>query len=315
MAELVNIKDLTREEWLQERMTGIGGSDAGTILGVNKWKSKTQLFFEKTNPEMIQEISNDAIHFGNVLEDVVAEEFAARTGKKVRRDNRMLRHPDHHFMMANLDRVVVGEKALLECKTTSQYNAEQWEDDNVPAQYLCQIQHYMAVTGFEKAYIAVLIGGQSFIWKEIERDDELIQIIIDAEKDFWENNVQANVIPEIDGSEATSDFINHMYQDIDNEEIELGSEADTLMKAIESIKEDIKEKQQLQKKYENQLKDALGHNTAGKTAAYLATWKQQTRRSIDKKALEEKYGKEVIDQFYKESEYRVLRIKQIKEEQ
>lgn len=315
MAELINIKDLTREEWLQERMTGIGGSDAGTILGVNKWKSKTQLFFEKTNPEMIQEISNDAIHFGNVLEDVVAEEFAARTGKKVRRDNRMLRHPEHHFMMANLDRVVVGEKALLECKTTSQYNAEQWEDDNVPAQYLCQIQHYMAVTGFEKAYIAVLIGGQSFIWKEIERDDELIQIIIDAEKDFWENNVQANVIPEIDGSEATSDFINHMYQDIDNEEIELGSEADTLMKAIESIKEDIKEQQQLQKKYENQLKDSLGHNTAGKTAAYLATWKQQTRRNLDKKALEEKYGKEAIDQFYKESEYRVLRIKQIKEEQ
>ena len=315
MAELVNIKDLTREEWLQERMTGIGGSDAGTILGVNKWKSKTQLFFEKTNPEMIQEISNDAIHFGNVLEDVVAEEFAARTGKKVRRDNRMLRHPDHHFMMANLDRVVVGEKALLECKTTSQYNAEQWEDDNVPAQYLCQIQHYMAVTGFEKAYIAVLIGGQSFIWKEIERDDELIQIIIDAEKDFWENNVQANVIPEIESSEATSDFSNYMYKDIDNEEIELGTEADTLMKAIESIKEDVKEKQQLQKKYENQLKDALGHNTAGKTAAYLATWKQQTRRNLDKKALEEKYGKDVIDQFYKESEYRVLRIKQIKEEQ
>lgn len=315
MAELVNIKDLTREEWLQERMTGIGGSDAGTILGVNKWKSKTQLFFEKTNPEMIQEISNDAIHFGNVLEDVVAEEFAARTGKKVRRDNRMLRHPEHKFMMANLDRVVVGEKALLECKTTSQYNAEQWEDDNVPAQYLCQIQHYMAVTGFEKAYIAVLIGGQSFIWKEIERDDELIQIIIDAEKDFWENNVQANVIPEIDGSEATSDFINHMYKDIDNEEIELGTEADTLMKAIESIKEDVKEKQQLQKKYENQLKDSLGHNAAGKTEAYIATWKQQTRRSIDKKALEEKYGKDVIDQFYKESEYRVLRIKQIKEEQ
>lgn len=315
MAELVNIKDLTREEWLQERMTGIGGSDAGTILGVNKWKSKTQLFFEKTNPEMIQEISNDAIHFGNILEDVVAEEFAARTGKKVRRDNRMLRHPEHKFMMANLDRVVVGEKALLECKTTSQFNKEQWEDDNVPAQYLCQIQHYMAVTGFEKAYIAVLIGGQSFIWKEIERDDELIQIIIEAEKDFWENNVQAGVIPEIDGSEATSEFINHMYQDIDNEEIELGSEADTLMKAIESIKEDIKEQQQLQKKYENQLKESLGHNTAGKTAAYLATWKQQTRRNLDKKALEEKYGKEVIDQFYKESEYRVLRIKQIKEEQ
>lgn len=314
MAELVNIKDLTRDEWLRERMTGIGGSDAGTILGVNKWKSKTQLFFEKTNPEMIQEINNEFIYWGNMMEDVVADEFARRTGKKVRRDNRMLRHPEHRFMMANLDRVVVGEKALLECKTTSQYNTEQWEDDNVPAHYLCQIQHYMAVTGYEKAYIAVLIGGNNFVWKEIPRDDELIQILIDAEKDFWENNVQANIIPEIDGSEATSDFINYMYQDIDNEEIELGTEADTLMKAIESIKVDVKEKQQLQKKYENQLKDSLGHNIAGKTAAYLATWKQQTRRNLDKKALEEKYGKDVIDQFYKESEYRVLRIKQIKEE-
>lgn len=314
MAELINIKDLTREEWLQERMTGIGGSDAGTVLGVNKWKSKTQLFFEKTNPEMVQEINNEFIYWGNMMEDVVADEFARRTGKKVRRDNRMLRHPKYKFMMANLDRVVVGEKALLECKTTSQYNTEQWEDDNVPAQYLCQIQHYMAVTDYEKAYIAVLIGGNNFVWKEIPRDDELIQILIEAEKDFWENNVQANIIPEIDGSETTSDFINYMYQDIDNEEIELGTEADTLMKAIESIKEDVKDKQQLQKKYENQLKDSLGHNTAGKTAAYLATWKQQTRRSIDKKALEEKYGKDVIDQFYKESEYRVLRIKQIKEE-
>ncbi|MCG1009253.1 YqaJ viral recombinase family protein [Salinicoccus sp. ID82-1] len=315
MVQPINIKQLTRQEWLKERQKGLGGSDAGTILGVNKWKSKTQLFFEKVDPEMIQEIDNEYIYWGNTLENIVAEEFARRTGKRVRRDNRMLRHPEHDFMLANLDRVVVGEKALLECKTTSQFNKDQWEGDEIPAQYLCQVQHYMAVTGYEKAYIAVLLGGNTFIWKEIKRDEELIDIIIQAEKDFWENNVQAGVIPEIDGSQATSDFINNMYKDIDNEEVALSEDADTLLKAIEACKRDIKETKDLQSKYENQLKDQLGHNVAGKTSNFLVTWKPQTRRSIDKKALEEKYGKDVIDPFHKETTYRKLTIKEIKEEE
>lgn len=182
MAEVLNTKDMTHEEWLKARQSGIGGSDAGTILGVNKWKSKTQLFFEKVNPELKQQVDNEFIYWGNVLEDVVAKEFETRTGKKVRKNNKMLRHPEHEFMLANLDRVIVGEKALLECKTTSQYNIDQWKDDEIPASYLCQIQHYMAVTGYEKAYIAVLCGGNQFIWKEVPRDDELIEIIVNAEK-------------------------------------------------------------------------------------------------------------------------------------
>ncbi|WP_020007368.1 YqaJ viral recombinase family protein [Salinicoccus albus] len=314
MVQHINIKQLSHDEWLQERQSGIGGSDSGTILGVNKWKSKTQLFFEKTNPELKQDIDNEYIYWGNVLEDVVAKEFEHRTGKKVRRDNRMLRHPDHDFMIANLDRVVVGEKALLECKTTSQYNKDQWEGDEIPAQYLCQVQHYMAVTGFEKAYIAVLLGGNTFIWKEIERDEELINILIETEKDFWENNIQSGVIPEIDGSQATSEFLNHMYSDIDDAEIALSEKEDTLLKGIEACKKDIKETKALQTKYENQLKEQLGHNIAGKTSNYLVTWKPQIRRSLDNKRLKEEQA-DLIKDYYKETETRVLRIKEIKEEQ
>lgn len=313
MVQHINIKQLSREEWLQERQSGLGGSDAGTILGVNKWKSKTQLFFEKTNPELRQEIDNEYIYWGNILEDVVAKEFENRTGKRVRRDNRMLRHPEREFMFANMDRVVVGEKALLECKTTSQYNKDLWEGDDIPAQYLCQVQHYMAVTGYEKAYIAVLLGGNTFICKEIERDEELISILINAEKDFWQNNIQAGAIPEIDGSNATSDFINHMYKDTDNEEIALGEDVNTLLKGIEACKRDIKETKELQSKYENQLKDQLGHNIAGKTESYLVTWKPQTRKSLDSKRLKEEQA-DLIKNYYKESETRVLRIKEIKEE-
>lgn len=311
MAEVLNTKDMTNEEWLKARQSGIGGSDAGTILGVNKWKSKTQLFFEKVNPELKQQVDNEYIYWGNVLEDVVAKEFEVRTGKKVRKNNKMLRHPEHDFMLANLDRVVVGEKALLECKTTSQYNIDQWKDDEIPASYLCQIQHYMAVTGYEKAYIAVLCGGNQFIWKEVPRDDELIEIIINAEKDFWYNNVLAGVIPEIDGSDATKDFLNHMYKDIDETEVQLSDDVETLLTALEQVKQEEKELKELKTQYENKIKHILGNNLAGKTSGYQITWKPQVRKTLDTKKIREIYG-EQLDPYYKETETRVLKIKQIK---
>ncbi|PKF31003.1 hypothetical protein CW697_00875 [Macrococcoides caseolyticum] len=311
MAEVLNTKDMTHEEWLKARQAGIGGSDAGTILGVNKWKSKTQLFFEKVNPELKQQVDNEFIYWGNVLEDVVAKEFEARTGKKVRKNNKMLRHPEHEFMLANLDRVIVGEKALLECKTTSQYNIDQWKDDEIPASYLCQIQHYMAVTGYEKAYIAVLCGGNQFIWKEVPRDDELIEIIINAEKDFWYNNVLAGVIPEIDGSDATKDFLNHMYKDIDETEVQLSDDVETLLTALEQVKQEEKELKELKTQYENKIKHILGNNLAGKTSGYQITWKPQVRKTLDTKKIREIYG-EQLDPYYKETETRVLKIKQIK---
>lgn len=311
MAEVLNTKDMTHEEWLKARQSGIGGSDAGTILGVNKWKSKTQLFFEKVNPELKQQVDNEFIYWGNVLEDVVAKEFETRTGKKVRKNNKMLRHPEHEFMLANLDRVIVGEKALLECKTTSQYNIDQWKDDEIPASYLCQIQHYMAVTGYEKAYIAVLCGGNQFIWKEVPRDNELIEIIINAEKDFWYNNVLAGVIPEIDGSDATKDFLNHMYKDIDETEVQLSDDVETLLTALEQVKQEEKELKELKTQYENKIKHILGNNLAGKTSGYQVTWKPQVRKTLDTKKIREIYG-EQLDPYYKETETRVLKIKQIK---
>lgn len=311
MAEVLSTKDMTHEEWLKARQSGIGGSDAGTILGVNKWKSKTQLFFEKVNPELKQQVDNEFIYWGNVLEDVVAKEFETRTGKKVRKNNKMLRHPEHEFMLANLDRVVIGERALLECKTTSQYNIDQWKDDEIPASYLCQIQHYMAVTGYEKAYIAVLCGGNQFIWKEVPRDDELIEIIINAEKDFWYNNVLAGVIPEIDGSDATKDFLNHMYKDIDETEVQLSDDVETLLTALEQVKQEEKELKELKTQYENKIKNILGNNLAGKTSGYQITWKPQVRKTLDTKKIREIYG-EQLDPYYKETETRVLKIKQIK---
>src|SRR5699024_9027298 len=140
----ISTLEMTRKEWLKERTKGIGGSDSSAILGFNPWKSPFELYIDKTS-DHVQEIDNEAIHWGNVLEDVVAEEFTRRTGIKVRRRNEIFRHKEHKWMMANIDRDVVGERALLECKTTKACEIAGCGVDEVGPAYMCELGLYMAV--------------------------------------------------------------------------------------------------------------------------------------------------------------------------
>lgn len=308
-----NTLEMTRQEWLWNRKRGIGGSDASAILGFNPWKSAFQLYIDKTS-DHVEEIDNDAIHWGNVLEDVVAQEFTRLTGKKVRRRNQTFQHPEHDFMLANIDRDVVGEKALLECKTTNAFNADAWEGDHVPPAYLCQLQHYMAVLGYEKAYIAVLIGGQKFVWKEEKRDDEFIELMIEQEKQFWNEHVLKEIPPEIDGSKSASELLNKMYPEDNGETIMLQSdEAETLIEAIESIKSEVKDKQHLQKDYENKLKLMIGEAETGVTPRFEARLKTVTSNRLDSRALKKELP-DIADKYTKQSSSRRLTIKQIEQE-
>ena len=310
---LADTFDMSREEWLRTRKRGIGGSDASAILGFNPWKSAFELYIEKTSDE-VREIDNDAIYWGNVLEDVVAEEFTRRTGKKVRRRNQTFVHPEYDFMIANIDRDVVGEKALLECKTTNAFNADAWEGEHIPPAYICQMQHYMAVLGYEKAYIAVLIGGQRFVWKELERDDEFIELMIQAEKDFWENHVLKEIPPEIDGTNSASELLKKMYPQDNGETIMLESdEAEMLIEAIESIKSEIKDKNTLLKEYENKLKLMIGDAAVGVTPRYEVNLKTYERNSIDTRKLKKELP-DIAEKYTKTSTYRQLKIKQVEQE-
>ena len=304
--------------WLRSRQNGIGGSDASAILGFNKWMSPFELYVEKTKTITMDDVlasqDNEAIHWGNVLEDIVAEEFSRRTGKKVRRRNQTFRHAEYPFMHANIDRDVVGERALLECKTTNAFNSDAWEGDLIPPAYMCQIQHYMAVLDYDKAYIAVLIGGQKFVWKEVERDEEFIELMIAAEKDFWENHVLAGTPPEIDGSTSASELLKEMYPEDNGERIMLPSdEAEMLIEAIESIKSEVKEKQKLQKEYENKLKLLIGEAEYGVTPKYEVRHQTITSNRFDRAALKKAHP-EIEKKFQKESTYRRLNIKKIEED-
>jgi len=283
---IASTKDMEREIWLQFRRKGIGGSDVAAIAGLNKWKSPVEVYLEKVGQAPEEDLQSDAAYFGTVLEDIVAQEFSRRTGLKVRRCNQMLQHPEHHFMLANVDRLIVGEKSGLECKTASEYLKGEWEGEEIPAQYLLQCQHYMAVTGYSAWWIAVLIGGNKFVYKKIERDEEIIRYLIQIESEFWNNHVVPQVPPMVDGSEASTTLLKTMYAIGEpDSETELPLEADSLIEQLEQAKQDEKAAIERVTELENRLKAMLGEYETGIASKHLVTWKNTTRNIIDSKAL------------------------------
>lgn len=307
----ISTKNMSGNEWLELRTKSIGGSDCGSILGMNKWESPYSLWVKKVYPDLIKEnqSENEFIYWGNELEDVVAKEFEKRTGKKVRKHNFMMYHSDYDFISANVDRFIVGENAILECKTASEYKKSEWLDDNIPGSYMAQCYHYMAVTGVDAAYIAVLIGGNHFVWKKIERDDEVIDQIIKKEVTFWNDHVLTKEAPEIDSTDATSSALNKFWRNTIDETLNLQDDTSTILKAMTSIDNQIKELKEQRVGYENQIKSLLGEHERGLALdGSQATWKRQKQKRIDTKRLKSEQP-EIYEKYIKEVETRPLKIK------
>lgn len=300
---------MNRLEWLKERQTGIGGSDVGAIMGFNKYKTALDVYLDKVNP--IEEVKeeNECIYWGNVLEEIVAKEFTRRTGKKVRRETKHFRHKKYPFMVANIDRKVVGEEAVLECKTANQFLLKEWEEEEVPASYLLQVQHYLAVTGYKKGYIAVLVGGQKFIFKEIERDEELIKIIEEECQKFWENVVNKTP-PLIDGSLAAQNFLKENYKESNGQGIALPSNVDSKVQEYLKLKEESKELDLKIKEIENAIKYSINENEYGYTNKYRIEWKNVSSNRVDSKLLKKDYP-DIWAVVAKETKSRRFNIKEV----
>lgn len=298
---LLATKDLSREEWLRARMAGIGGSDVSAIAGLNKYKSPMGVYLDKIGESPIEDIASEAAYFGNILEDVVAQEFTKRTGMKVRNRFAILQHPKHPYMLANVDRMIVGKKEGLECKTASEYLKGEWEGDEVPTPYLLQIQHYMAVTGYDAWWIAVLLGGNKFIFKRIERDEEIIEYLIKLEGDFWANHVIKKNPPEFDGSEASTRLLQALYPQAEpKSEIQLDKTVETLIEARDAYIEDITALETKKKEIENQIKAQMGENEIGHVGSRTVKWSNVTSNRIDTKTLKAEKP-EIYQQYTKPS--------------
>lgn len=307
--------EMTHDEWLLDRRKGIGGSDVATILGLNKWKSPYQLWLEKTGQVNLEHTESEPAYWGNVLEEIVAKEFQERTGKKVRRRNQVFEHPLHPFLRANIDRDVVGENAILECKTANAFLGKEWEGEEVPLSYLCQVQHYMNVLNKKYCYIAVLIGGQKFIWKRVDRDQELIDMITERLVEFWETNVLDGQEPVIDGSEATSEFLKEKYSNTKEDETTLPASFDDLIDQKRELKKAKKEIETAIRQIDNEIINELGKRKAciGIAQRNIISWKLVSTKRMNSKKLTEKYPEVAKDEeIYNVTESRRLTEKEIK---
>ncbi|OIQ90425.1 YqaJ-like viral recombinase domain protein [mine drainage metagenome] len=210
---LVSTKNMSRAEWLAVRGQGIGSSDAAVACGFSPYKSPLELWLEKTERQAAPDLAaNDAVFWGTTLEHIIANVYATRTGVKVRRLNAVLQHPEHRFMLANLDRVVQHPSdgnGILEVKTAGVNSAKFWED-GVPDSYQCQVIHQLAVTGKTWCDVAVLIGGQDFRVYRILRDEDKIAELIRREIKFWQYVID-DVPPPVDGSESSARALSNMY--------------------------------------------------------------------------------------------------------
>lgn len=292
---LVSTKNMARDQWLSIRKQGIGSSDAAAAVGLNPYKSQLALWLEKTgrdNPDQQIDPTDDttATFWGTVLEPVVANHYAARTGNKVRRINAVLQHadPELHWMMANIDREVTGtpEVQILECKTAGINGSRLWKD-GVPEYVQLQVMHQLAVTGKQAADVAVLLGGQQLQIYRIPRDETMINQLITLERQFWQYVVD-DTPPPADGSVSAEQALRTLYPTDYGEAVDfrLDEEMTLAYEQLKSVREKITQEETQEALLKQKIQQAMGDASRAVFATGAITWKKaKDTMSLDTRRL------------------------------
>ena len=295
------------EEWLALRHKYIGGSDAAAVVGMNAYVSPYTLWAEKTGRLPGFE-GNLATEVGTYLEEFVAQKFAQETGKKVRKSNQSWFNDQYPFAIANIDREIVGEDAGLEIKTTSEMNLKKFKSGEYPANYYVQIVHYLAVTGKQRWYLAVLIGNREFKWFTIERDEDEIKALMDAEADFWER-VKTDTPPMADGSKSTTETLNAFYPNSTDSTIGIGSFEQELDNYFR-LKEQLENIASTIDGIANRIKAHLCECEKGEGEKYKVSWKTQSRSSFDHKKFIADHPQMDVSKYFKTTNTRPFKVVQ-----
>lgn len=307
----ISTKNMSREEWLEARRKGIGGSDASAIMGQNQWSSPLSVYMDKRGMAPEKE-PTEAMIQGTDCEEVVAKRFERETSMKVKRCNKLFSHPEYPWMKANIDRQLVGTDGFvgLECKTTSPYSKTDFSGGEVPANYFWQCQHYMAVTGAQEWYLAVMVFSTGFYPFRIPRDENAIAQLIEAERSFWHDNVLAGVPPYPIGSEADDEAIDIMYA---TARYDKSANIDDMRQQLDLLAMYEKESKAVNEKIDmikQALKMRMGMYTSALCGRWKITWKDQTRTSIDSKRLKAELP-DTFKMYSKTTTSRPLKIEEV----
>lgn len=306
---ITKVKTESHEEWLKLRSQYIGGSDAAAVVGLNAYASPYSLWAEKTG-RVPGFSGNLATEVGTYLEEFVAQKFAQETGKKVRKCNQSFLNSEYPFAIANIDREIVGEDAGLEIKTTDSLNLKKFKGGEYPANYYCQMVHYLAVTGKKRWYLAVLIGNREFKLFVLDRDEAEIEALMSAEEEFW-RLVRNDTPPAVDGSEATTKALSAVYANSNDAVVDLHSFGMDMRRYM-ALKNQIKELETAADEIVNRIKVTMGEAGRGECAEYKISWKSQSRNTFDSKRFARENPNIDLSSYYNTSSARVFRVTESK---
>ena len=314
-----SVQALDEQAWLQARTRGIGGSEVGSICGVNPWSSALQVYFSKTGQFQEEQEPSDAskerMHFGHVLEPVVASEFEERNaGLHCEEANCSFKSNGYEFLLANVDRFVLDESGtvvgILECKTASEQMASEWEAGDIPASYYYQVQHYMYVTGIHRGWICCLVGGNKFFQYDIFFDQDLYtNTILPQLISFWNDCVLKLKEPQVQS--ADNELFNTLFNDVQEQEpVDLN---DSIFEAVGKEYLEIKARQKADSKRIEELqaiiKQHLQNSERGYSPSYEFKWSPRVRRSVDSTYLKAHYP-QIYEECIRSTEYRQMSVKE-----
>lgn len=279
----------TKEAWLKGRRFGIGASEASAVLGLNPWKSPLQLYAEKLEVAELDAAESEAMEWGLLLEPVIADKYAAATGRKLADPEpwTLYRSRQHEFMTATFDRLIVGDPrglGVLQIKTTGAFKAEEWEDEP-PVYYQVQTQQEMAIAGATWGSLAVLIGGQRFRWFDLARNDRFVGLLVEREAAFWQRLVTMDP-PTPDGSESAREILRRLYpKETPGLTVNLPGEVIEWDAELLAVKDMGKQYEAKKTELENKIKAAIGEAESGVLPNGVTyTWKASERHEQPREA-------------------------------
>lgn len=324
-----------RKQWLDNRRKGIGGSDVAAILGLNPWRTPLDVYESKVYPPKDEDIS-EAAYWGITLEDVVAKEFALRTGFKIQRVNHQFQQD---WLLANIDRAIVnpaiaksvrpienptpherelyGDRPIttdvaLEAKTSNAFKADEWGPSQeqeivdgklltehvIPMYYETQIQWYCGVLKLRGMYLAVLIGGQDFRMYWIEARPDVFEVLKAKCETFWKEHVEKRVPPE----PINIEDVKKLYAKSNGQEIEATGELAIDYGEFSRLSGEIKNLKKQQDAVKAKIAIAMKENEiltlAGKK---VLTYKTQVSKRFDVSQFKEDNYEEYLEYITEDS--------------